>query len=383
MRHGRRLVSAESSQVEGAGANLVPFALQCLRRMQLPTGLFCADVARGAPEPRGESLRYTAMVLLGLLKADAAGYAHGFELGEIRAALLERLAHPALRPGDFGLLLWADALTGGERAGDLEERLGAALAAGGGLPAREGMEVAWIAQGLALSSAGRSGRGEALLREALELLLGRNRAASGLFYHFGRRPGRAGLRRRFPNFATQSYGVLALATIAKLDLHDAALGAARRAADVLLALQLPDGGWPWLYDADRGRVVERYEVYSVHQHAMAPMALLQLAEAGGGERYVEAALAGLRWIDGRNELGIVMVAPEERMIYRSIRRRRPWDRVLLAANTLSGWALGVPAVREGRRVELNPVCCSYELGWLCEAWAGRERLFAPGAAKVA
>ena len=53
----------------------------------------------------------------------------------------------------------------------------------------------------------------------------------------------------------------------------------------------------------KGRIVEPYEVYSVHQHGMAPMGLLALAEATGDQRYVAAADRGLRWIYGRNELG--------------------------------------------------------------------------------
>ena len=141
---------------------------------------------------------------------------------------------------------------------------------------------------------------------------------------------------------------------------------------MLLRLQLPDGGWPWLYDAETGRIVERYEIYSVHQHAMAPMSLLELAEAAGEERYADAARAGLRWIEGTNELGVQMADPRARMIYRSIRRRRPLDRLLLYANTASSRLAGRSLMASGGAVEVNAVCRPYELGWLLEAWCGRE-----------
>jgi hypothetical protein len=359
-------VSPINPSEEGGIRALVELAFSALRPMVLPSGLTCEELAAGDPVPRGRSLRYTVMTWLGLARSEAAGYAHGFDLDGMRAAFLEEVDALELEPGDLGLYLWADARAGGGDAADLAARLGPALAAAGGLEAREGMELAWIVQGLALQG----GRGDGgAFAEALDTLLA-HQAPSGLFYHSGR-----GARRRFPNFATQIYSVLALATVARAGLDERALPAARAAADRLLALQLPDGGWPWLYDADTGRVVERYEIYSVHQHGMAPMALLELAEVSGERRYAAAAGVGLAWIDGRNELGRPMVDVDEPMIYRSLRRRRPWDRLVLYGNTAASQALRRPLVLGGRP-ELNATCRPYELGWLCEAWAGREGVLA-------
>ncbi|HEY7562162.1 MAG TPA: hypothetical protein VH650_08310 [Gaiellaceae bacterium] len=341
---------------------LVELACEGLRPMVLPSGLACEELVAGNPVPRGRSLRYSVMTWLGLTRAEAAGYEHGFDLDRMRGAFLAEVDSPELAPGDLGLYLWADARAGGDGAADLGARLGPALAAGGGLEAREGMELAWIVQGLALQDGGADGA----LEEALGALLA-HQAPSGLFHHSGQ-----GARRRFPNFATQIYSVLALATVARAGADDRALPAARKAADRLLALQLPDGGWPWLYDADTGRVVERYEVYSVHQHGMAPMALLELAEIAGEPRYAAAAGVGLAWIEGRNELGLSMVDEGEPMIYRSLRRRRPWDRLVLYGNTAASRALRRPLLPGSRKPELNATCRPYELGWLCEAWAGRE-----------
>ncbi len=145
------------------------------------------------------------------------------------------------------------------------------------------------------------------------------------------------------------------------------------AADRLMSHQLPDGGWPWLFDADTDRVVERYELYSVHQHAMGPMGFLQLAEASGEQRYAEAAVHGLGWIDGQNELGQDMVDRENQMILRSIRRRPRSSRACLYANTAGELMLGRTLFGAARRPELNATCRPYELGWLLEAWCGRER----------
>jgi hypothetical protein len=348
---------------------LVALALVFLRSMQLPSGLFCYERVRGDAQPRGRSLRYTLMASLGLARAGAAGYPHGFDLDAIYEALLAEVRSPELRPGDLGLYLWTDARAGAERGSELADLLDRSLARQGGFAAREGMELAWIVQGLALQSERSSDeRFTRPLGTALDALVSANVARSGLFYHSGT----PGFRRRFPNFATEIYSILALATVARLGLDERALPGARRAADRIVALQLPDGGWPWLYDAETGRVVERYEIYSVHQHAMAPMALLELAEAAGEPRYAEAATRGLRWIYGENELGRSMVDEQERLIYRSVRRRRPWDRAFLYANTASSGVLGRSLAGHDRRPELNATCRPYELGWLCEAWAGRE-----------
>jgi hypothetical protein len=351
----------------------VTLALEFLGGMQLPSGLFCFERVRGDSEPRGRSLRYTLMTCLGLERARAAEYRHPFDPERIYEAALEHLDAPELVPGDLGLYLWADARTQGGRRDELGTRLERALAEQGGLAAREGMELAWIVLGLAVQDdlSAREGRA---LREAVDFLLAENQAPSGLFYHSGA----PGPRRRFPNFATQIYSILALAKAARLERDERALPGARRAADRVLSLQLPDGGWPWLFDAETGRIVEPYEIYSVHQHAMAPMALLELFEASGGRAYAEAAGRGLRWIHGRNELALRMVDERERMIYRSIRRRRPWDRLLLYANTASSRLLGRGVAGASRRVELNATCRPYELGWLCGAWAGREGLLERG-----
>lgn len=344
----------------GDVSRLVSLAGRFLHTMQLPDALFCEERVRGEREPRGRSLRYSLMTYVGLARAGGLE----FDLDALRAALWQGLDSPELRPGDHGLYLWADAVRGA--AGDGEElagRAARAFAAAGGLPAREGQEVAWLAIGLLRHPAG---HGRPLLREAVEELLGRCEPASGLLYHYGGKH----VRRRFANFATQIYGLLALSCAAGDD--ERALPAARALGDRLIALQQDDGGWPWLYDVRRGIVVEPYEVYSVHQHAMAPMGLLELAEASGERRYAEAAVHGLGWIHGRNELGLEMVDEAEQLVYRSIRRRRPFDRLALYGATGASLLAGRRVPLPGKGLELNATCRPYELGWLLEAWSGRE-----------
>ena len=349
-------------------SELVRLALDGLAQMQLDSGLFCREVT---PQmgPTGESTRYTLMTRVALAKAEARGLPHEVDVQAADIALADQL-DGALQPGDVGLYLWADAATGQGRTEALLDLLERQLDQAGGLAPLEGQELGWIVLGLALqTTASDSARARHSLTQSVDALLA-NQTASGLLAHWNR----AGLRTRFPNFATEIYGVLALATVAALELDERAAPAASRVADRLLSLQLEDGGWPWIYDTRSGRVVERYELYSVHQHAMAPMALLQLFEATGDERYVGAAGRGLEWIFGRNELARSMVDPQRKVIYRSVRRRRPYDRLLLHVNTGCAAITGSAFARRGRLVELNDTCRPYELAWLVEAWCGREEL---------
>lgn len=348
---------------------LVAFALRELPRMRLPDGTYCLETHAADMRPRGRSIRYSAIVALGLLRARGAGYRVDGYLDHLVDLLLARGDDPALTPGDLGLLLWLDRRAGRDRTAELLDLLVRRLARNGALRRRAGMEVAWIAIGaLECIASGVQAAAEWLLRSTRTQLCHDNRAPSGLLLHRA-----VGPRRRFPNFATEIYGTLALTRMARHGDREA-LKVARGVADALVALQRPDGGWPWIFDAYRARVVEPYAIYAVHQDAMAPLALLELYEATGDVRYHAATLRGLDWIFGKNDLGRPMLDPDRRIVYRSIRRRWPWDRAMLYANTAAALAGLSTNARRPRGLEVNPTDRPYHLGWVLEAWCGREKL---------
>jgi hypothetical protein len=102
------------------------------------------------------------------------------------------------------------------------------------------------------------------------------------------------------------------------------------------------------------------------------MGLLELSAVSGDERYAHAAVGGLGWIWGANELRRDMVEREAHMVLRSIRRRRGADRLSLALRTGASLA-GLPTrVARGRLTEVNPTDRPYSMGWILEAWCGRE-----------
>jgi hypothetical protein len=337
------------------------FALDRLPSMRLEDGAFCHEVAAPRLEPRGRSLRYTLICVLGLQRARRAGLEVPVDPDDLLRLAVDEIGTPAVTVGDLGLMLWADARA--ERrwhdkvAFTLHGRVGA------GFPDLEGLDLSWVVIGAAEAGT------DLLLDDALARQLARIDPASGLFRH---RDG--GARARFPNFASQIYAVLAL-TVAARNGRDKALAPALRAADRLLELQQADGGWPWLFDTRAASVVEPYEVYSVHQDGMAPMALLELTAVSGDPRYRDAALGGVEWVFGRNALGVPMLDRDAGILYRSIRRRRGFDRALLYANTAGAMLGRAPFAGSEIAIEVNPTDRPYHLGWVLEAWAGRE----PGA----
>ena len=355
----------EPAATESDVSDLLHLADHGLSKMRLDSGLFCHTWDRTTGRSQGESVRYSIIVLLGLLRRAQTGSGTIIPPDAVRQAIEPH--REGLGTGDLGLLLWADVRSRSGHAestlAQLEGRAGAAR-----LDELEGMEIAWWVLGAAEAVAAGL-PAEQCLDRAIEELGSRRAQASPLFRHLG-----SGLRSGLPNFATEIYALLALATLARHDLADTAGGWAIELADRLVELQLADGGWPWLYDAERSTVIEPYEIYSVHQDAMAPMAFLALVEATGRLEYLEPVVHGLTWCFGRNELGAQMVDHDGLVVDRSIRHRRPASRIRLAANSLLGRAAGVPARLDIGTVEVNPTCRPYHLGWILEAWSGREEL---------
>lgn len=342
---------------------LITFALERLPSMQLPDGSFCLEVVGGEDGPIGRSSRYTLMCLLGLHRAERSGYEVPFDLATITA---QSLGVPGLELalGDFGLRLCLACRSGVDVDRALYELL--ARCDADGLRRADGMQLAWIVLGAGYALAAGFRDAADVFSAAVSQLIDRRQMASGLMVQSG-----AGRRARFPNFATQIYSLLALATVTKLELDSRSAAAAERLASILVRLQGADGAWPWLFDVQRGSVVEPYHLYAVHQDAMAPMAFLELSEALGRPGYRDVALESLVWLGGQNDLGRAMIDDDRRLIYRSIRRRPPFNRILLYTNTALAYAKRGPIARSGGLLEINPTDRPYHLGWILEAWCGR------------
>lgn len=351
----------------GLGAQrLVEMALVALPTFVHPDGEFCFHRVAGRAGLEGRSYRYSAIVGIGLRRARLSNMVLGpLDDDFLEALLLARLAEAT--PGDIGLVAWMCSRGSTDAQVLLNRFRSTELDALHKLPT---MEAAWLVLGAAhLASRGDSGWVEQADR-FLAYLRSRLVPSTGLFLHYHSNASR---RARFANFATEIYALMALATVANASwaggLQCSVLPEAVRLADALVDAQRVDGGWPWLYDTRRGTVVEDYEIYSVHQNAMAPIALIEMFEATGDRRYLDAMRNGMSWSLGNNELGTSLYT-HPNFVYRSIRRRPPISRIVLATNTVASLA-HLPAYRGGFGHELNCTWRPYEPGWVLEAFAGR------------
>jgi hypothetical protein len=236
------------------------------------------------------------------------------------------------------------------------------------------MELAWIVTGLTEAGArGELGAGNEILARSREQLIAGRRPRDGLVTHVLH-----GRRKRLPHFADQIYSVLALSQLARIRDDGEAREAARSVGDLLLENQMPNGAWPWIYDPIRGTVVEPYELYSVHQDSMAMIGMHGLSEATGEPHYREVAVRSLDWNYGANELGAQMFDQSAEMIYRSIRRQPRFARARQARNAAATYLRASPRLADPEELEVNRAMRPYHLGWLLEAWSGREELARAG-----
>ncbi|MFN8162093.1 MAG: hypothetical protein U0R52_13715 [Solirubrobacterales bacterium] len=368
----RTSTQAESAAGPERARLLKDFALERLPSLQLSDGTFCLEVsAESEGRPQGRSLRETLVVLLGLSRAAEHDVEHPFHLGAIRAHLEAELAAGGIGAGELALALWSDSRAEAAWAADLVPALSESLRPRR-LRAAPTMEVGWAL--VALAEAGlrvELGEGEELLAACRAEILER-RPSGHLLTHTGR-----GARRRLPSFTDQITALVALTGLARVREDGEALDAAVALGRTLVELQMDDGAWPWICDPVRGVVIEPYEIYSTHQDALGMIGLGGLSDATGDDSFRTAALRGLDWSFGANALGARMLDPSAGMIYRSIRRSGRVAGVERARAAAAAYAH-----REGRaaapvELEVNRSMRPHQLGWILEAWVGREDLARP------
>lgn len=181
-----------------------------------------------------------------------------------------------------------------------------------------------------------------------------------------------GYRRRFASFATQTYLAIACYSYGEFAGDLEAIHLANACVRRLIELQGPQGEWPWFFDAERGEVVDFYEVYSVHQYGMAP-ALLEFAERHNVEGASEALIKGFNWVFGDNQLHRSMLVPSLQMSYRSqIRKSEMHSKSRRIIRSLANAYLGRKTqLVAPDKLALRMECRSYELGWIL--WSFGER----------
>lgn len=363
-------------------------AAQALPAMYLEDGPGFVQTARrsqgGALAGEGSNLRYAAIAALGLARTPESTQRAALG-GRSSVELTRTLVAAAAASTDIGataLVAWASAELDQSVPQSLLSRLADSVSAGAPLPT---VSHAWILTALVALQAADRGAGRAdhatepsrpdeidiagLADAAADRLI-QSQGARGVFPHALPRESLGRFRSHVGCFADQVYPIQALARYHASTGDSRALEAASQCADTIVRLQGAAGQWWWHYDVRTGGVVEGFPVYSVHQHAMAPMALLDLAAAGGPD-HRDAIALGLSWIASRPETAEPLLDPLTGAIWRKVGRRekRKAVRVIRSISTSVS-----PRLRLGvldRAFPPGPVdheCRPYELGWLLYAW---------------
>lgn len=314
----------------------------------------------------GENLRYAAMVALGLSKCPESTQRKvlGFGTAADLARRVAARAETAVDDGAVALAAWAAAEAGHFHAAPLFRRLAERLSSNVPMPT---VVCAWAL--IAALAARPFGNMWDVAGPAHKRQLAAN-DASGLFRSIV--PASAGgrMRAHIGCFADQVYPIMALARLSAAIGDPDALKMAETCARLICEAQGAAGQWWWHYDARTGRVAEGFPVYSVHQHAMAPMALLELREAGGRD-YLPEIAKGLDWLDTHPETSAALIRGDKGVIWRKVGRHEPGKaaRALAAVATTLSPSLhlrGMDVLFPPGRIDHE--CRPYELGWLIYAW---------------
>jgi hypothetical protein len=337
----------------------------------------------------GTNALYSAIALIGLLEHTGSKERVDSTIIEQTLEALHKFCSTSqVDLAVLGCLLWASALTHDPRMPAVVDHI----------EMSSHVEYASSMQiGLLLTALGKAyerapsmrGRLAALVTTLREELLGRYSRDARLF-----RGAKSGSRKRaddslprlarrvasdlrtgrITSFASQVYPLLGLATVTRalgLPLPQEATATANR----LVERQGSLGQWWWQYSSATGNVVEGYPVYSVHQDAMAFMALAPLHALGAGA-YREPLELGLRWLSGDNELGESLIDEQTGLIVRCIQRRGSdadafggMSRRNRIESVLASYGMLRPAGTNARRptLEILRECRSYHLGWLLYA----------------
>lgn len=349
------------------GRTLAGIALGRLPELQTASGLFRETARIEGVEDAGPvtSLLPATVVLLGLLRVEEAGIDQPFSTGALRTRILGDLGGREVTLGELGLAMWAETRAEGRALGEIGIHLKGRTTRGFAKVPTE--HLAWALSGLVEASQ-LTGTGDPrLLREVLEALLERADGESGLLGDLHHR-----LRGATAPVAGQFHALHALCQTLRTGGDERVEGTARRLAGRLLDLQRLDGGWPGLVDPVRGEAAAWYPALAVTQVALAPLAFRAAAEVGLDGDFAGAVASGLEWARGANPLGFDLVHKQEGRIDRGIMPRREpgaFGRSLnLAGRRLRG---GLPEPDPSRLV-LDPAVSSDDLGWVLEAWAGRQ-----------
>jgi hypothetical protein len=367
---------ATVSSIKPAPA-LIQYALRGLKSCWMPemgrwSHLFHLD-GRANPNQSVPSsdVFYSLNVLLGLSKVGRYGKIHEFDIPTtFTKCAAELLKHKTPKYG-YGTALWASSELGLDLPPATLHAITAMIENRTTWKQFRAQDLGMILTGCVRRAEREPGAMWTTMAHSLfAFLADRFSCPSGLFYDAPE-----GGRRNFSSFATHTYLTLACFAYGEWSGDERALNLAKNCTARLIELQGPQGEWPWFFYTPGGRVVDFYEIYSVHQEGMAP-AILAHAERHGVPGASEALIRGFEWILGHNQLNRSMLWKKEGLISRSqIRKGELNNKYKRAARAIGNAITGRSArLIDPSDLRLRLECRSYELGWILYSFGQRSDL---------
>jgi hypothetical protein len=352
----------------------VNYALKGLHRCWLPedgrwSHIYHLD-GRASPNeslPHSDVF-YTLNVLLGMSRV--AELPDSINLSQIFYRNVVQLTTLPVPKYAFGMALWAAAQLELEMPEEAARGLRALLADRAQWETFRAQDLGMLLTGVVAQARAGAKEWAGFAGPLYRFLKERFHGGSGFFFDAP-----SGLRRRFASFATQIYLSMACYHYGEYADDLSAVTAATNCVRKLIALQGPQGEWPWFFDAASGRVLDFYEVYSVHQYGMAP-ALLECAERNGVLGARDALVKGFKWVLGENQLGQSMLVPELSLSIRSqVRKNELMTKTPRMLRAIKNAGLGrASGLIDSSGVGLRLECRSYELGWILWSFGQRSDL---------
>jgi hypothetical protein len=351
--------------------NLIKIAVNGLHEMYLPEQLEFALKKKLVDKDivlEDRSTRYTLINLLGLHKSKKHNIPIQINLNNVLAKHISD-ADIYNSIGDLGLLLWATALISPESISDISTKINFnnILEKYKDAKSKQTMELSWLLTGLLLASTNSDKFKNSIgdLTQKVFLEIRNNYGGVGIFKHQGNNTIVGKFRNNVASFADQVYPIYAFALYSKYMKNEDALVISKQCALKICEHQGQRGEWMWHYNSSTGKVISKYPVYSVHQDAMAPMALFAIQDASN-TNFEEYIFKGLDWLVESNSLSANMIDGDLNAIWRAI---SPGKIPRKLKSILS--VLGIKTNEEYDNLEIVKECWSYHLGWILYAFSGR------------
>ena len=311
---------------------------------------------------------YTLNVLLGMARVPQRP--HRLNLSDVFERNALKLLKLPVAKYAFGVTLWAGAELRLGLPGAVLQRIDKMLSDEDEWRSFRAQDLGMIIVGVVGQAKHEPEKWRSIAAKLFKFLVDRYHSPSGIFFDAA-----FGHRRRFASFATQTYLLLACYAFGELMNDDRAIEMANKCVRKLIEWQGPNGEWPWFYDAAVGRVLDFYEVYSVHQYGMAP-AFLEIAERHGVAEARSAIIKGVNWVLGSNQLARPMFVTDLHLSIRSqVRKGELHSKTWRVLRALRNSALSREATLiDPSQLDLRLECRSYELGWILWSFGQRKDL---------